>query len=116
VPLVIQMTDDEKFYWSLSKRTHRALLFFFLFMRRGARRAWHRPVCASERERFVGPSRHASDPFFFSPDLDPSLTVRRKNLGLAQTFQLTKQNAKDIIACGFDSNKTFIFSDLEYVG
>lgn len=37
VPLVIQMTDDEKFYWSLSKRTHRALLFFFLFMRQGTR-------------------------------------------------------------------------------
>jgi len=54
VPLVIQMTDDEKFYW--------------------------------------------------------------KNLSLAQTYELTKQNAKDIIACGFDSNKTFIFSDLEYVG
>lgn len=26
------------------------------------------------------------------------------------------QNAKDIIACGFDINKTFIFSDFEYVG
>lgn len=26
------------------------------------------------------------------------------------------QNAKDIIACGFDVNKTFIFSDYEYVG
>jgi tryptophanyl-tRNA synthetase len=26
------------------------------------------------------------------------------------------QNAKDIIACGFDINKTFIFSDYEYVG
>ena len=24
--------------------------------------------------------------------------------------------AKDIIACGFDKNKTFLFSDLEYVG
>jgi hypothetical protein len=54
VPLVIQMTDDEKFYW--------------------------------------------------------------KNLSLAQTYELTKQNAKDIIACGFDTNKSFIFSDLEYVG
>lgn len=54
VPLVIQMTDDEKFYW--------------------------------------------------------------KNLSLAQTYEMTKQNAKDIIACGFDINKTFIFSDLEYVG
>ncbi len=25
------------------------------------------------------------------------------------------QNAKDIIACGFDMKKTFIFSDLDYV-
>lgn len=28
----------------------------------------------------------------------------------------TLQNCKDIIACGFDVNKTFIFSDFEYVG
>jgi len=26
------------------------------------------------------------------------------------------ENAKDIIACGFDYNKTFLFSDLDYVG
>lgn len=54
VPLVIQMTDDEKFFW--------------------------------------------------------------KNLSLSQTYELTKQNVKDIIAVGFDVNKTFIFSDLDYVG
>lgn len=30
--------------------------------------------------------------------------------------QLTKENARDIIACGFDFNKTFLFSDLDYVG
>jgi len=29
---------------------------------------------------------------------------------------LTMENAKDIIACGFKFDKTFIFSDLEYVG
>jgi len=29
---------------------------------------------------------------------------------------LTMENAKDIIACGFDKKKTFIFSDLDYVG
>ena len=29
---------------------------------------------------------------------------------------LTVENAKDIIACGFDYNKTFLFSDLDYVG
>jgi tryptophanyl-tRNA synthetase len=29
---------------------------------------------------------------------------------------LTIENARDIIACGFDYKKTFIFSDLEYVG
>lgn len=29
---------------------------------------------------------------------------------------LTMENARDIIACGFDYNKTFLFSDLNYVG
>jgi tryptophanyl-tRNA synthetase len=54
VPLVIQMTDDEKFLW--------------------------------------------------------------KDLTLAECHHYTRENAKDIIALGFDINKTFIFSDLEYVG
>ncbi|XP_045186372.1 tryptophan--tRNA ligase, cytoplasmic-like [Mercenaria mercenaria] len=54
VPLVIQMTDDEKFLW--------------------------------------------------------------KDLTLEEAHRLTHQNVKDIIALGFDVNKTFIFSDLEYIG
>ena len=53
VPLVVQMTDDEKFLWK-------------------------------------------------------DLTVEEAN-------RLTHENAKDIIACGFDKEKTFIFSDLEYM-
>eukprot|EP01116_Phalansterium_solitarium_P006320 TRINITY_DN18624_c0_g1_i1.p1 TRINITY_DN18624_c0_g1~~TRINITY_DN18624_c0_g1_i1.p1 ORF type:complete len:413 (-),score=150.89 TRINITY_DN18624_c0_g1_i1:199-1437(-) len=54
VPLVIQMTDDEKFLW--------------------------------------------------------------KDFTLEQCARFTRENAKDIIAVGFDINKTFIFSDLDYVG
>jgi len=54
VPLVIQLTDDEKFFW--------------------------------------------------------------KSLTLAETHRLAFENAKDIIACGFDINKTFIFSDVDYIG
>ena len=54
VPLVVQMTDDEKFLW--------------------------------------------------------------KNLSVEEARRLTYENAKDIIACGFDVNKTFIFSDFEYIG
>ena len=53
VPLVIQLTDDEKFLWK---------------------------------------------------DLTPE-----------ETNRLAHENAKDIIACGFDMNKTFIFSDFEYI-
>jgi tryptophanyl-tRNA synthetase len=30
--------------------------------------------------------------------------------------RLARENAKDIIACGFDAARTFIFSDFEYVG
>lgn len=54
VPLVIQLTDDEKFYW--------------------------------------------------------------KDLTVEQTEQMAKENMKDIIACGFDPEKTFIFTDFEYMG
>jgi tryptophanyl-tRNA synthetase len=61
VPLVIQMTDDEKFLWK--------------------------------------------------GEYDPE-----KGDNLMHYRHLTTENAKDIIACGFDKKKTFIFSDLEYVG
>jgi len=54
VPLVIQITDDEKFFWKL--------------------------------------------------------------LELAACYRLGRENVKDILACGFDIRKTFIFSDLDYVG
>lgn len=61
VPLVIQMTDDEKFLWKGE----------------------------------------------YDPDTGDNLDHFRK---------LTVENAKDIIACGFDKKKTFIFSDCDYVG
>ena len=54
VPLVIQMTDDEKFLW--------------------------------------------------------------KDISLEQSRQFLRENAKDIIAVGFDVKRTFIFSDIEYMG
>ncbi|OEL24871.1 Tryptophan--tRNA ligase, cytoplasmic [Dichanthelium oligosanthes] len=54
VPLVIQLTDDEKFLW--------------------------------------------------------------KNLTIEETKRLARENAKDIIACGFDVERTFIFSDFSFVG
>ncbi|CAE7628929.1 Wars1 [Symbiodinium sp. CCMP2592] len=61
VPLVIQMTDDEKFLWKGE----------------------------------------------YDPDKGDNLDLYRR---------YTVENAKDIIACGFDKSKTFIFSDCEYVG
>lgn len=54
VPLVIQMTDDEKFLW--------------------------------------------------------------KGLSIEETQKMTIENAKDILALGFDVNKTFIFSDFNFIG
>ena len=53
VPLVIQMTDDEKFMW--------------------------------------------------------------RELELEEAHRLAYENAKDIIACGFDVEKTFIFSNIDYM-
>ncbi|KAL7253536.1 hypothetical protein ACSBR1_007969 [Camellia fascicularis] len=39
-----------------------------------------------------------------------------KNLSVEESKRLARENAKDIIACGFDISKTFIFSDFNYVG
>lgn len=39
-----------------------------------------------------------------------------KKITLDQAAQYTRDNARDIIAVGFDVNKTFIFSDMDYIG
>lgn len=40
----------------------------------------------------------------------------KSNLTIEKCHEFAFQNAKDIIACGFKPEKTFIFSDLDYVG
>ena len=40
----------------------------------------------------------------------------KSNLTIPTVQKFTHENAKDIIAVGFDLSKTFIFSDLDYVG
>ncbi|KAF8528238.1 tryptophanyl-tRNA synthetase [Hysterangium stoloniferum] len=40
----------------------------------------------------------------------------KQNLKVEQTYAFAKSNAKDIIAVGFKPEKTFIFSDFDYVG
>lgn len=40
----------------------------------------------------------------------------KNDLSLDEANRLTRENAKDIIACGFNPNKTWIFSNLETVG
>lgn len=39
-----------------------------------------------------------------------------KDITVEQANKLAYENAKDIIACGFDPEKTFIFSDLDFIG
>lgn len=39
-----------------------------------------------------------------------------KDLTVEKSQQLGRENVKDIIACGFDITRTFIFSDFDYVG
>jgi tryptophanyl-tRNA synthetase len=39
-----------------------------------------------------------------------------KDITPEEAVRLAHENAKDIIAIGFDANKTFIFSDFEYIG
>ena len=46
---------------------------------------------------------------------DDEKALFREKLTFEETHKFALQNAKDIIACGFDVKKTFIYSDLEYV-
>ena len=39
-----------------------------------------------------------------------------KKLDLDECIHMGRENAKDIIACGFNPKKTFIFSDMSYIG
>lgn len=39
-----------------------------------------------------------------------------KNLSVEESVRLARENAKDIIACGFDVSRTFIFTDFNFVG
>lgn len=39
-----------------------------------------------------------------------------KDLTLEECTRLGHENAKDIIACGFNPKKTFIFCDTDYIG
>jgi tryptophanyl-tRNA synthetase len=53
--------------------------------------------------------------------LESSLTDDEKflfkaNLSLEDCHTYAFENARDIIACGFKLEKTFIFSDLDYMG
>lgn len=46
----------------------------------------------------------------------PACLPPRRGLSVEEARRLARENAKDIIACGFDVRRTFIFSDFEYVG
>ena len=47
---------------------------------------------------------------------DDEKALFKEKLTFEETLAFAHQNAKDIIACGFDLKKTFIYSYLEYVG
>eukprot|EP01071_Lankesteria_metandrocarpae_P008506 Lankesteria_metandrocarpae@DN4980_c0_g2_i1.p1 len=46
---------------------------------------------------------------------DDEKFIFKDNLSIDEAHRLAYENAKDIIACGFDLENTFIFSDLDYI-
>ncbi|KAI1918533.1 tryptophan--tRNA ligase [Ophidiomyces ophidiicola] len=46
---------------------------------------------------------------------DDEKALFKDNLTFEETYKFGLQNARDIIACGFDLKKTFIYSDLDYI-
>ena len=47
---------------------------------------------------------------------DDEKFFHKKELTFEKTYQMGKDNIKDIIAFGFNPEKTFIFSDVDYIG
>lgn len=41
---------------------------------------------------------------------------KARGLDLEESIRLGRENVRDIIACGFEAENTFIFSDFDYVG
>lgn len=54
--------------------------------------------------------------FLLDFDTDDEKFLFKPNLKLEECIKFSRQNAKDIIACGFNPEKTFIFSNLMHVG
>lgn len=48
--------------------------------------------------------------------LDDEKFLFKSNLSVDQVRQFSRQTARDIIACGFKLEKTFIFNDFDFVG
>lgn len=48
--------------------------------------------------------------------LDDEKFLFKHELKVEQTRAFARQNARDIIAVGFNPEKTFIFSDYDYIG
>lgn len=49
-------------------------------------------------------------------DVDDEKFLFKHELKVEQTHKFARENAKDIIAVGMNPEKTFIFSDYDYVG
>jgi tryptophanyl-tRNA synthetase len=47
---------------------------------------------------------------------DEKIIFGKKNHTLEEMRAFTRNNAKDILAAGFDQKKTFLFSDFDYMG
>jgi tryptophanyl-tRNA synthetase len=47
---------------------------------------------------------------------DDEKSLWKEKLSIEESYKYTRDNVKDIIAVGFDIAKTFIFSNVEYLG
>lgn len=66
--------------------------------------------------QLTGSSQYFSDGHSSRTSSDDEKFLFKHELKPEQTYEFALKNARDIIAVGFKLEKTFIFSDYEYVG
>lgn len=145
MPLVIQITDDEKALWRFactligtcgallaSEAAWPGFLLIACMLRWAVRAAvmlWCQtrqcmrsefaPSCFSNYMKMMVMAvffLHILPKFVQTAFLDFQALRVHRSLKLEEARRLARENIKDIIACGFDPDTTFIFSDIDHMG
>ncbi|CAI7778302.1 unnamed protein product [Closterium sp. NIES-53] len=131
VPLVVRLANAEKHLWKSASVEEWSdlpqLLFIFLTLSIRSddeKYLWKSMSVEEEGLTLLVVSHSLNTPRWLQEAFKVPLVIQLtddekylwKSMSVEEARRLARENAKDIIACGFDVSRTFIFADFDYVG